>query len=71
MPTYSGNTQLVFNTYANVDTTLVINGPDGRWYCNDDFNGRDPQVLADAALSQDSMTSGWAFLVTAKFPMLS
>ena len=48
---YSGNTQLVFNTYANVDTTLVINGPDGRWYCNDDFNGRDPQVLLTRPLS--------------------
>lgn len=26
------------------DTTLVVNGPDGRWYCNDDSNGLDPAM---------------------------
>jgi hypothetical protein len=25
--------------YSNADTTLVINGPDGRWACNDDGAG--------------------------------
>lgn len=24
---------------SDADTTLVINGPDGRWYCNDDYDG--------------------------------
>ena len=27
--------------YANADTTLVVNGPDGRWSCNDDGAGGD------------------------------
>jgi len=26
------------------DTALVINGPDGRWYCNDDAVGLNPEV---------------------------
>ncbi|MCC5854933.1 MAG: hypothetical protein JJU10_04520 [Idiomarina sp.] len=29
---------------AQADTTLVINAPDGRWYCNDDFDGLNPMV---------------------------
>ncbi len=32
----SGNLPLVFSVNARADTTLVINGPDGRWYCDDD-----------------------------------
>ena len=32
----SGSYPLVFRTEAASDTTLVINGPDGQWYCNDD-----------------------------------
>lgn len=27
------------------DTTLVISGPDGGWYCNDDFDGYNPMVM--------------------------
>jgi hypothetical protein len=27
---------LVFTVASDADTTLVINAPDGRWYCNDD-----------------------------------
>lgn len=35
--TYSaGSLPLVFRTQANSDTTLIINGPDGLWYCDDD-----------------------------------
>jgi hypothetical protein len=29
---------------AEVDTTLVINQPDGTWVCNDDTNGLNPVV---------------------------
>ena len=32
----SGSYPLVFRTEAGSDTTLVVNGPDGQWYCNDD-----------------------------------
>lgn len=34
---------LIFSVNSNSDTTLVINGPDGRWYCDDDGgNGLNP-----------------------------
>jgi hypothetical protein len=38
---------------ANVDTTLVINGADGRWYCNDDFDGLDPHVVLSGSGQYD------------------
>jgi len=34
-----GSLPLVFRTRSSSDTTLVINGPDGRWYCDDDSGG--------------------------------
>ena len=38
--TYSaGSLPLVFRTRSSTDTTLIINGPDGRWYCDDDSWG--------------------------------
>lgn len=39
--TYSnaGGLPLVFRTLSSRDTTLVINGPDGRWSCDDDSYG--------------------------------
>lgn len=44
--TYSaGSLPLVFRTVSRADTTLVINGPDGRWYCDDDgFGDGDAEV---------------------------
>lgn len=30
---------LIFHVASEADTTLVINGPDGQWYCNDDGPG--------------------------------
>jgi len=30
---------LVIRTRSRADTTLVVNGPDGRWYCDDDTGG--------------------------------
>ena len=35
----AGSFPLVFRTLSSVDTTLIINGPDGRWYCDDDGYG--------------------------------
>ncbi len=32
----AGRAPLYFSVASNDDTTLVINGPDGRWYCDDD-----------------------------------
>ena len=38
--TYSaGSLPLVFRPRSSTDTTLIIDGPDGRWYCDDDSWG--------------------------------
>jgi hypothetical protein len=36
---------LVFTVASEADTTLVINAPDGSWYCDDDTSGLDPRVI--------------------------
>ncbi len=41
----SGRLPLIFSVESSSDTTLVINGPDGRWYCNDDGGeGLNPSI---------------------------
>jgi hypothetical protein len=35
------------------DTTIVVNGPDGSWYCNDDFDGFDPRVTISGSGQYD------------------
>lgn len=43
---------LSFAIRGGGDTTLLINGPDGRWYCNDDFGGSvSPNVMFEPAQS--------------------
>lgn len=37
--------RLAFSVYSEGDTSLVINGPDGRYYCNDDTNGLNPVLI--------------------------
>lgn len=32
----SGNYPLIISVNSGADTTLVVNAPDGRWYCDDD-----------------------------------
>lgn len=41
----AGGFSLYFSVQSGADTTLVINAPDGRWYCNDDYNGLNPAVI--------------------------
>ena len=42
----AGRLPLVFRTLSSVDTTLIINGPDGEWSCDDDSYGDgDAQVV--------------------------
>ncbi len=38
--------ELPLNIYVRsaADTTLVVNAPDGNWYCSDDASGLDPMV---------------------------
>ena len=47
------NLPLVISVGSRADTTLVINGPDGRWYCDDDggANGLNPGIRFDNAMS--------------------
>ena len=41
----AGSLPLIFAVASNADTTLVINGPDGSWYCDDDSGGNlDPEI---------------------------
>lgn len=40
-----GSLPLIISVASNVDTTLVINGPDGTWYCDDDGGqGLNPSI---------------------------
>jgi hypothetical protein len=42
----AGSFPLAFRTISSSDTTLIINGPNGQWYCDDDSYGdRDAQVI--------------------------
>lgn len=42
----AGDLPLIISVASSSDTTLVVNGPDGRWYCDDDggVNGLNPAV---------------------------
>lgn len=35
----AGGFELFLNVASDSDTTLVVNGPDGQWYCDDDSGG--------------------------------
>jgi hypothetical protein len=42
----AGSLPLIISVDSAADTTLVVNGPDGQWYCDDDggVNGLNPMV---------------------------
>lgn len=41
----AGSFPLIISVNAAADTTLVVNAPDGRWYCNDDGGeGSNPSI---------------------------
>lgn len=42
----AGSYPLIISVNSSADTTLVVNGPDGRWYCDDDSGnqGLNPMV---------------------------
>lgn len=42
----AGSLPLIISANAAADTTLVVNGPDGSWYCDDDsgVQGMNPMV---------------------------
>jgi hypothetical protein len=41
-----GSLPLIISVTSTSDTTLIVNGPDGQWYCDDDsgVNGLNPMV---------------------------
>ena len=41
-----GSFPLILSVASGADTTLVVNGPDGSWYCDDDggINGLNPAL---------------------------
>jgi len=49
----AGSLPLIISVAASADTTLVVNGPDGSWYCDDDagVNGLNPMVRFNAPKS--------------------
>lgn len=52
---FSGGSSLplIISVASRADTTLVVNAPDGRWYCDDDtgVNGLNPMVRFNRPLS--------------------
>lgn len=40
----AGSYPLYISVTSDADTTLVVNGPNGQWYCNDDYTGLDPAL---------------------------
>ncbi|APE28751.1 hypothetical protein [Aurantiacibacter gangjinensis] len=47
-----GTFPLILSVESSADTTLVVNGPDGRWYCDDDGgNGFNPSLRWDSPMS--------------------
>jgi hypothetical protein len=48
----AGQLPLLISALSDSDTTLVINAPNGRWYCDDDSGeGLNPSVRFDPAMS--------------------
>ena len=49
----AGSYPLIISVASSSDTTLIINGPDGRWYCNDDggVNGSNPALRFNSPAS--------------------
>lgn len=47
----AGGATLYVHVTSDADTTLLINAPDGSWFCNDDTNGLNPVVVFDPAQS--------------------
>ena len=40
-----GGLPLYISATSRADVTLLVNLPDGRWICNDDFRGTDPGLI--------------------------
>ncbi|HEX8903017.1 peptidase S1 [Vitreimonas sp.] len=49
----AGSYPLIISVASGADTTLVVNGPDGSWYCDDDggVNGLNPSLRFGSPMS--------------------
>ena len=49
----AGSLPLILSVDSGADTTLIVNGPDGQWYCDDDggVNGMNPALRWNSPLS--------------------
>lgn len=47
----AGSYQLSVYARGPGDTMLLINAPDGGWYCNDDYAGLDPAIVFNNPMS--------------------
>jgi len=45
--------QITLGARSSSDTTIVVNAPDGNWYCADDTNGFDPAVTLSGSGQYD------------------
>lgn len=52
---WSGNSDelnfMFIPDFSGDDTTLIINDPNGNWFCNDDFDGVNPGIRLNTAVS--------------------
>jgi len=47
----AGSYPLSFFVESTADTTLIIYGADGEWYCNDDYSGNNPRITLSHPIS--------------------
>ena len=47
----AGQYQLSIYATAQADITLIVNAPDGQWYCSDDYDGTNPAVVFPVPLT--------------------
>jgi hypothetical protein len=45
--------EITIGARSEYDTTLVVNAPDGEWYCVDDVNGLDPELTFNGSGQYD------------------
>ena len=47
----AGSLPLFISAWSDADTTLIVNAPDGSYYCSDDANGLNPAVQFNRPMS--------------------
>ncbi|HYE94811.1 MAG TPA: hypothetical protein VD962_01270 [Rubricoccaceae bacterium] len=47
----AGRSRLYIYVRSDIDTTLLVNLPNGNWVCSDDYNGNNPAIVLNSPLS--------------------